>query len=108
MSLHNYSEDEESFTGGRASGINSITDLNVIVGLFPSYNYLVSHLFIWCKLAIIYCSDSTGRAVPWELWHSLQGRSQVGIRALVLSPLCPAAPAPPWPPCRGRDKSGVL
>lgn len=59
MSLHNYSEDEERFTGGRASGIKSITDLNVIVGLSPPYNYFVSHSFILCKLAIIYCSDST-------------------------------------------------
>lgn len=32
MSLHNYGEDEESCTGGRAAAIKSITDLNVIVG----------------------------------------------------------------------------
>lgn len=35
MSLHNYSKDEERFTGGRASDINSIIYLNVIVRLSP-------------------------------------------------------------------------
>lgn len=35
MSLHNYSEDEERFAGGRASDIKSIIYLNVIVRLSP-------------------------------------------------------------------------
>lgn len=35
MSLHNYSEDEERFTGGRASDIKQIIYLSVIVRLSP-------------------------------------------------------------------------
>lgn len=51
MSLHNYSEDEERFTGGRASGIKSITDLNVIVGLSPLIQLLCVSLVHFVQIS---------------------------------------------------------
>lgn len=88
MSLHNYSEDEGRFTGGRASDIKSIIYLNVTVWLSPLIQLhcvsFVHFVQISSYLLQRYHQAAQVGLVLLKLWHNLARAAVIDINMRIV------------------------